>query len=112
MSNITNAQAIRFCNRNARPLADLIMRMDRTITQFLVNVQRDFESPCTDNASEDPIIDGATTANNVGEDGRPKVTKAEVAALKAVCQALKNAMDANSNRAAVRKWSTNDVPLY
>lgn len=112
MADIVNAQAVKFCNQNARTIADLISKLDRTLPAFALNVVRDFEHQTNGNASEDRIIDGATTANDINEDGRTKVTKNNVAQLKFVCEQLLAVMNTSDYRALVNNWVTNGNPIF
>jgi hypothetical protein len=103
---ITDPQAIRFANENARTIADLIGRLDRTLDQFALNVVRDFESQTGGNANGEEIDDGAAA------DGRNVVTKLNVGELKYVCEQLKACMDTDDRRAIVNRWAVNSQPIY
>lgn len=106
MAEITDAQAVRFANENARTLADLIERMDRTLDAFALNVVRDFEEVTGGNQNGDVIVDGSAA------DGRNGVTKQDVAALKFVCEQLKACMNTDDRRAVVHRWAVNSAPLF
>lgn len=112
MSDIVNAQAVKFCNQNARTIADLIAKLDRTLPEFALNVVRDFENQTGGNVDEDRVIDGATTVNGVNEDGRTKVTKVRIAELKFVCEQLAAVMNTSNYRALVNNWVTNGNPIF
>ncbi len=103
---ITDAQAVRFANENARTIADLIGKLDRTLDQFALNVVRDFEAKTSGNTSGEVIDDGAD------EDGRNAVTKNNVAQLKFVCEQLKACLDTDDRRAIVNTWAVNTQPIY
>jgi hypothetical protein len=103
---ITNPQAVRFANENARTLADLIAKMDRTLDQFALNVVRDFEAHTAGDAGGDSIVDGAA------EDGRNQVTKDNVGELKFVCEQLKACLNTDDRRAIVNRWAVNSQPIY
>lgn len=106
MADITNPQAVKFCNENARTIANLIGSMYRTLDQFALNVVRDFEENTSGNVDADPIIDGSDV------DGRNPVTKVNVAELKFVCEQLKATLDTNTLIALVNNWATNTQPIY
>lgn len=106
MPNITAAQPVRFCNENARTIADLIGKLDRTLDQFALNVVRDFEAHTGANQNSDAIQDGSAT------DGRNPVTKVNVAELKYVCEQLKACMNTDDRRAIVNRWAVNAQPIF
>lgn len=106
MADITNAAAVKFANERARTLANLIESMDRTLSQFALDVVLMFENNTGGNGDNDLIDDGSTL------DGRNRVKKVNVAELKYVCEQLKACMDASDRRAVVHKWVTNGTPLY
>lgn len=106
MADIDNEQAVRFCNNYARTIADLICSMDRSIDQFLIYVVRDFENLTGGNADGDHIVDGSAG------DGRPPVTKVNVAQLKFVAGQLKACMDTDDRRALVDNWVVHGEPIF
>lgn len=105
-ADITNPQAVKFANEKARRIADLIVSLDRTLTQFQLDVVRDFENITVGNVDADKIIDGAAL------DGRNQVTKVNVAQLKYVVEKLKECLDLEDRRANVNKWNVNGDPIF
>lgn len=105
MADITNAQAVRFCNENARPLADIIESVRRTAEQFAINVVA-FEAATSGNANGDVVIDGAAT------DGRTLATKGKVAALKYVAEQLVACLNQDDREVLVHDLVTNGQPRF
>ena len=103
---ITNPQAVKFSNEKARTLANHIASMDRTLTQFMLDVVTAFEANTGGNTNGEVIEDGATI------DGRPVVTKVNVAELKFVVEQLQAAMATDDRRVIVNKWVNQGQPLY
>ncbi len=106
MAAIENPQAITFCNTRARRLADLIITLHRTLPQFMLEVVRDFENLTGGDANGDLIVDGSA------QDGRPGVTKVNVAELKFVVEQLQNTMNTDDRVAIVNRWAVNGQPLF
>lgn len=108
MAEITNPQAVKFCNEKCRTLADQIQRMDRTLSQFMLLVVRDWESVAEVDAAQntDLVVDGSAT------DGRPPVTRLNVGELKYVIEQLQACMNTDDRRAVVNKWAVNGQPIY
>lgn len=102
---ITNPQAVKFSNEKARTLANHIASMDRTLTQFMLDVVA-FEANTSANAAGEVIEDNATL------DGRPVVTKVNVAELKFVVEQLQATMAVSDRRAVVNRFVNNGQPLY
>lgn len=111
MANIIHPQAIKFANENARTIADLLGKLDRTTDQFLLNVVRDFETPTSGNANGDVISDGSEPAAPT-PDGRPSVTKENVAQLKFVVEQIQAAMRQDDRQEIVNRWAVNTQPIY
>lgn len=105
MANITDAQAVRFVNENARPMADLIEKVRRTAEQFAINVVA-FEAVTGGNANGDIVIDGAAS------DGRPIATKGKVAALKYVAEQLVACLNQDDREVLVHDLSINGQPIF
>lgn len=105
MADITNAQAVRFVNENARPLADLMESVRRTAEQFAINVVA-FEAVTSGNANGDVVIDGAAT------DGRPLATKQKVAELKYVAEQLVAALTLDNREDLVHGLVVNGQPRF
>ena len=105
---IDDPQAVKFCNENARVMADLIEAMDRTCTQFMLNVVRDFEQVAQVQAAgdSDAIVDGSAA------DGRPGVTKAHIAQLKFVVEQLQACLGTDDRRTLVHNWVVNAAPKF
>lgn len=106
MADITDAQAVNFCDTFGRTIADQIISLDRTMSQFMVYVVRDFEDNTGGNADGDPIIDGSPA------DGRPPLTKLSVAELKFVVEQLIATLDTDNRRELVNNWVVNPKPIY
>lgn len=109
MADITNAQAVRFSNENARPMADLTESLRRTAEQFLINVVA-FEAIVgvdgQGNANGDAVIDGAAT------DGRPIATKGGVLALKYVCEQVVACLNQDDREVLVHNLVVNGQPRF
>lgn len=103
---ITNPQAVKFSNEKARTLANAIQTMDRTLSQFMLDVVTAFEANTGANADGEVIEDNATL------DGRPVVTKVNVAELKFVVEQLQATMAVSDRRAVVNRFVNNGQPLY
>jgi hypothetical protein len=106
MPNITNPQAVNFCNDKARVLADCLVAAKRTADQFMIEVVRDYESQTASNVAADQIIDGSLV------DGRQRVVHSNVAELKAVVTSFLAAMNAANVMTNTNKWAVNGRPLY
>lgn len=106
MADITNVQAIKFCNEKARVLADLIEKTRRTAEQFAIDITTEFENNVSGNANGDIIIDGAAT------DGRNIITKNDVLGLKYVAEQAVIALNTDDRETLVAKVSVNGQPAY
>ena len=108
MAEITDAEAIKFCNERCRILADAIESTDRTLTQFMLDVVLSWESVAeviaADNA--DVIVDGSE------EDGRHTNAKINVAELKYVVEQLQACMATDDRREVVHRWACNGRPKF
>jgi hypothetical protein len=105
MSEIANAQAVRFCNERVRPLADLVSKLHRTIPQFLIEVQ-EYETYVADNVDGDVILDGAA------EDGRAPLTKRDVTRVKNLIEALDTYLNADARLPTVQRIAVNPLPIF
>lgn len=90
MADITNAEAVRFCNEKVRPLADVATRYYYA-SKALVN-----EWNATDMTSKIPntadvVMDGSAV------DGRSPITGANVVGLKNAVAAFVADLEANNN---------------
>lgn len=107
MANITNAQAARFADERARTIADLIWSLDRTLSQFMLDVVRDWESvPEVAAAQNTDVIVSSQP------DSRNPVTKYNVGELKYVCEQLIACMATDDRRAIVNRWQVNGKPIF
>lgn len=106
MPNISNPQAVLFANENARVIADMIESLDRTMSQFMLNVVRDYEPNTGANLPTDYILDGSVA------DGRARVTHYDVGALKYVVEQLLACLAQADRRAIVHRWAVNGRPKY
>lgn len=106
MANITNTQAVRFCNEKARVLADLVEKTRRTAQQFALDVVSEFEANVGGNAGGDLVVDGSAT------DGRQPVTKDSIAALKYVAEQLVTCLTTDDRAVLVANVSVNGQPAY
>ncbi len=106
MANITNPQAVNFCNNKARRLADLIEKARRTAEQFLIDITTEFEANVGGNANEDVIIDGAAT------DGRQVITKQNIAEVKYVAEQLVACLNQDDRETLIANVSVNGDPLF
>jgi hypothetical protein len=106
MADIVNAQAVRFCNEKARPLADLIEKTRRTAEQFALDIVTEFEANTSGNANGDTIIDGAAT------DGRQVIDKGDILGLKFVAEQMVAALTQDDREALVAAVSVNGTPIY
>lgn len=102
---INNSQAIKFCNEKARPLADAIGRLVRTMPQFMIEVA-EYEKFTEANPESDKMDDGAE------RDGRPIVTKKDIAALKYVVERLIECMDQDDRIEIVNRVAVNTLPHF
>jgi hypothetical protein len=71
MSDITDPQAVAFCNERIRPAADLLAQAYNYASQVLAEWTAHGGAVLVPNTS-DPVVDGSAT------DGRPPVTGADV----------------------------------
>lgn len=106
MADITNPQAVDFCNEKLRVLADLIERARRTSEQFLIDITTEFEAHTGGNANEDVIIDGAA------QDGRSVITKQRVAEVKFVAEQLVTCLNTDDRETLIANVSVNGQPLF
>lgn len=106
MAAINNPQAVKFCNENARQMADLVVSFYRTATQFNLNVVRDFEATTGGNIDGDLVVDGSAS------DGRAPVAKINVGQLKFVVEQLQSALNTNSIIALANVWAVNGKPIF
>lgn len=106
MADITNPQAIKFCNEKLRPLADLIEKTRRTAEQFAVDIVTEFEAHTSGNANGDVILDGAAT------DGRSIITKQNVAEVKFVAEQIAAAANQDDRELLIANVSVNGQPLF
>ena len=106
MANITNPQAVAFCNQKLRPLADLIEKVRRTAEQFAIDVATEFEANTGGNANSDVIIDGAAV------DGRSVITKQNVLEVKFVAEQMVAALTQDDREALIAAVSVNGQPIF
>lgn len=106
MADITNPEAVKFCNEKARILADLIEKTRRTAEQFAIDIVQEFESNTSGNANEDIIVDGAET------NGNGVITKGDILGLKFVAEQLVTALTADDREALVANVSVNGTPAF
>ena len=106
MPDITNPQAVKFCNEKARRLANAVETVRRTAEQFAVDITTEFEAHVGANDNGDVIVDGA------GSDGGGVINKGDILALKYVCEQMVIALTANDAEAVVAKVSVNGEPLF
>lgn len=106
MANITNVQAIKFCNEKARTLADLIERTRRTAEQFMIDITTEFEANVSGNDNADVMIDGAA------QDGRSIITKGDVLGLKFVAEQAIATLNQDDRETLVSKVSVNGTPIF
>lgn len=104
MADITNAQAVKFCNEEGRVIANLLAKLYRAEPQFSLDVVDMFEANTGGHADEDLVADGSDT------DGRKRVTKENAAELKFVVQTIKARLDQDNIIALVNKWATDSIP--
>lgn len=90
MPDITNPQAVRFCNEQARTLADAAAAYYWKAKSVLAEWNSTGMSSLLPNTS-DPVIDGSAT------DGRTVITGANVNGLINHVQAMVADLEANSN---------------
>lgn len=105
MADITNPQAVRFCNERLRLVADQIQSARRTGEQFLIEVFA-FEDATSGNANEDVIIDGSAT------DGRPSITKQNVLEVKFVAEQLVSTLNQDDRETLVANVAVHGEPLF
>lgn len=106
MAAITSPQAVAFVNERARPMADLISKMRRTLPQFMLEVVSDFEANTGGNVNGDTVSDGAA------EDGRTVLNKGDIAALKFVVEQLETCLATDDRTAIAAKPSVNSQPIF
>lgn len=107
MADLDDRQVKDFCNQNCRPLADLMERTNRTISQFLLNVTKiEANAAYIAAADGDVIIDGSET------DGRKPVTKLSIGQLKYAAEQAQTAMNVDDREQLVNNWTVNSVPLF
>ena len=106
MADIVNAQAVAFCNNKARIVADLIERTRRTCEQFAIDIVTEWEANTVGNANGDVVIDGSE------RDGRNRITKVDIAALKFVAEKIAEAANLDDREALVAKVSVNGQPAF
>jgi len=106
MSEITDPQAVKFCNENGRIMADAMLKFKRTADQFLLNVVRDFEQRTSGNQDSDSIQDGAAS------DGRNPLTKANVAQLKFVVEQMVGCINTDDRLQLTEAWGVNTQPYF
>lgn len=105
MSEIANAQAIKFCNERARPMADLVCKLVRTMPQFMIDVA-EFEKYVQENVEGDLISDGSDI------DGRSPLSKKNIAELKFVIEQLIACMDTDDRAALAQHVAVNTQPIF
>lgn len=105
---ITDPQAVRFCNENARVMADALEKFDRTATQFMLNVVRDWE----DRPEVRAAADGDIVVDGSARDGRSPVTKLSVGQLKYVVEQIRACIATDDRRQLTHNWVTNSNPLF
>lgn len=105
---ITNAQAVAFCNGRARIMADLIETMDRTATQFMLDVVENWEEVAEVIAAgdSDAIVDSTPP------DGRTPRTKVNVGEMKFVVEQVQACLATDDRRALIHGWVTNSQPKF
>lgn len=106
MADITNPQAVRFCNEKLRPLADLIEKVRRTAEQFAIDITTEFEAHTSGNANGDAIVDGSAS------DGRQPITKGNVLEVKFVAEQMVAALTQDDREQLIANVSVNGQPLY
>ena len=107
MADITDPRAIKFCNENARTIADLIEKFHRTIPTFMLNVVQDFEKHTANNADQDKIVD-----LNQPNDPRNPLVKVNVAELKYVVEQLQLALETDDRLEVGHRFVVNGQPIY
>lgn len=107
MADITDAQAVRFVNENARPLADLMERVYRTSKQFQINLVQDFENRTQLNQGSDVVVDLAYP-----NDPRNPVTKTNVAELKFVVEQLVAMFETSDRLPVTHEFVVNGQPIF
>lgn len=105
MADITNEEAVRFCNEKARTLADLIEKTRRTAEQFAIDIVTEFEAHTSGNANGDTIL-GASTG------GRSLLTKQHVLELKFVAEQAVAALTQDDREQLIANVSVNGQPIY
>ncbi len=106
MANITNPQAVHFCNEKLRPMADLVEKVRRTGEQFLIDITTEFENNTGGNVDGDVVIDGAAT------DGRSVITKLNVAQVKFVVEQMVTTLNTDDRETLIANVSVNGTPLF
>ncbi len=91
MANITDTNAIRFCNTRVRPVADRIAQLYNAIIAIGNEYTALGISTLIPNDSS-PIADGAAT------DGRPQIVGTDVANIVTIVTAIKTTLEATSNQ--------------
>jgi len=94
MTDITDVEAVRFCNEHARIVADKIAGAQGALSGFLsLWAVKDLASKIPNDSSV--IIDGSAS------DGRTQITGADIHALISGAQTIKDSIDANSGAIGV-----------
>jgi hypothetical protein len=109
MADITNPQAVKFCNEKLRVLSDLIEKTRRTAEQFAIDIVTEFEANTSGNANGDVIVDNP---NGAGSDGRSVITKQNVLEVKFVAEQMVAALTQDDREALVANVSVNGQPAF
>ena len=100
MANITDVQAVKFCNEKARVLADLLAQMYETCRRFNEEWSANNITSLVPNDSS-PIIDGATVTSGTA-DGRKPIKGSDVNGLHDRAFELVSLLEANSSAKLVQ----------
>jgi hypothetical protein len=91
MANITDVNAVKFCNEQVRPSADRIMQFYWWCKGLQIQWTSQGLAAKIPNDATAQVIDGAAT------DGRTQITGADVITLLSNLQSLITSLEANSN---------------
>jgi hypothetical protein len=103
---ITNTQAVRFANEEARVIADLLGKFIRCAPKFLQDIVVMFEANTAANPDDDFIIDGSVA------DGRVRRTKLNMAQLKYVVEQVQAACIQDDRDDTINSWAVNTIPPF
>jgi hypothetical protein len=103
---ITNSQAIRFSNEEARVIADLLGKFIRCAPKFMQDIVLMFEANTDANTDDEFIIDGSA------QDGRVRQTKLHMAQLKYVVEQVYAACTQDDREDTVNRWAVNSLPPF